>query len=65
MKVFHGPDFPTGGIIIDNSATPTGASQIYFLMSGVATTATGHGCPAPSNNTAGGCALQAAQSSLQ
>ena len=58
------------GIIIDNSASTAGASQIYYATQGVATTVTGHACPSPSagagsSATAGGCAVQSSQSNLQ
>jgi hypothetical protein len=52
----------TGGIIVDNISTQTGASQIYFGLLGSATcTGNGNG----PGLGAGGCAVQAAQSGLQ
>jgi hypothetical protein len=50
------------GIIVDNSGSG-GGSQIYFTYLGQATTAIP--CPAPSNASSGGCALQTSQSNLQ
>lgn len=50
----------TSGIIIDNTSTTTGASQIYFSTLG--TTGT---CTTSGTLTSGGCAVQASQSALQ
>jgi hypothetical protein len=51
----------TSGISIDNSAL-NGGSQIYFTFGSSATA--GVKCPAPSNATTGGCAVQATQLGL-
>ena len=51
----------TSGISIDNSALD-GGSQIYFTFGSSATG--GVKCPAPSNATTGGCAVQATQLGL-
>jgi hypothetical protein len=60
----------SSGIIIDNSASTTGASQIYYATQGVANAAAAYACPSPSGGagavaTAGGCAVQASQSALK
>ena len=47
----------TGGIIIDGASTSAGASQVYFFTLGNQVCIT-------SGGTAGGCAMQASQSSL-
>jgi len=51
----------SSGIIIDNTATG-GGSQLYFTYLSTATSTTK--CPAPSNATSGGCAVQASQAAL-
>jgi hypothetical protein len=51
------------GIVIDNTASSGGGSQIYFSYLTAATSTIK--CPAPSNATAGGCAVQASQAGLQ
>ena len=52
----------TSGIIIDNTGSG-GGSQIYFSYLTQATSSIA--CPAPSNSTAGGCAVQASQAALR
>ena len=52
----------SSGIIIDNSTSTTGGSQIYFSFLSAASATTK--CPSPSNATAGGCAVQASQAAL-
>lgn len=47
----------TGGVIIDGASTSAGASQVYFFTLGNQVCIT-------SGGTAGGCAMQASQSSL-
>jgi len=47
------------GIIIDNSATTTGASQIYF------STLSNRSSACPTSGGTGGCGVQASQSALQ
>ena len=51
----------TSGVIIDNTGSG-GGSQTYFTYLLPATSAIK--CPAPSNATAGGCAVQASQAAL-
>ena len=58
------------GMIIDNSANTTGASQIYYATQGASTNRDGYSCPSPSGGTgvaatAGGCAVQASQAALE
>ena len=51
----------TSGIVIDNTGTG-GGSQVYFTYLSAATPSIT--CPAPSNATSGGCAVQASQAAL-
>jgi hypothetical protein len=50
----------TSGIIIDNTSSSSGASQVYFSTLGTAGT-----CASSGTLTTGGCAVQASQAALQ
>jgi len=50
------------GIVIDNAGSAGGESQVYFTY--LTQSAASLPCPAPSNATSGGCAVQLSQSGL-
>lgn len=53
----------SSALIIDNTGTGTGESQVYFsYLSGATSSVT---CPAPSGASSGGCVVQASQAGLQ
>jgi hypothetical protein len=53
----------TSGIVIDNTSSTTGASQIYFGTLGSQPCAGNGGTGSPGQGT-GGCAVQASQAAL-